>query len=591
MAFIVLWLIPDGYGTVMVISLGFASARRGPARPAWCPAPPVAAALRDDRPPSRSTTTRFRLAGRRHASLRPCWSSPGCSGLLTIGDGFIYLALLDSGGFATHWFPRPVRRDERRLPRARDTDRPAQRPGRAAPGPRPRPPRAGRCVRLRRGAVLRRRHGDPALWSCSAPSTRPRMGSCRPSPPPGAQHRAGQRHRLGPDRGRRGSDGRGGGVRRAVVRDRPAARDDRGGRGGRGRRPAGSRRSTEARAFDGRGMTAPRAERPPSRPSSWSSSAGRPATRSASCTTPRGCGTRSPQWPAWRRPQCRPTTSSCSGTPAWTTSTAWSRRPAGRPRGCPGGHRRCVRPGLRRRLRAASCLRTERGVVTTSSRASSTPPGRPCPLAARRAPEPDPHLPRRLAGGDHGVRDRPLLHDRRLLDRHRDPQPGRHVLRQPREVHPRPRRRARRPGRPQHLGRHLRRRRPHLLRHRRTGGKTYLVEGDLEDRTLTTVADGVECPSLSPDGTRIAFKQAGTVDGPDRAGRRPSSTSRPASAPCSPASRNVDDQIEWLDDDTILYGLPARRRARRHRRVVARHQRGRRAELFIEQAWSPTVVH
>jgi len=26
-------------------------------------------------------------------------------GLLTVGDGFIYLALLDSGGFATHWFP------------------------------------------------------------------------------------------------------------------------------------------------------------------------------------------------------------------------------------------------------------------------------------------------------------------------------------------------------------------------------------------------------------------------------------------------------------------------------------------------------
>jgi MFS family permease len=29
----------------------------------------------------------------------------GVLGLLTVGDGFIYLALLDSGGFATHWFP------------------------------------------------------------------------------------------------------------------------------------------------------------------------------------------------------------------------------------------------------------------------------------------------------------------------------------------------------------------------------------------------------------------------------------------------------------------------------------------------------
>ena len=29
----------------------------------------------------------------------------GVLGLLTVGDGFIYLALLDRGGFAAHWFP------------------------------------------------------------------------------------------------------------------------------------------------------------------------------------------------------------------------------------------------------------------------------------------------------------------------------------------------------------------------------------------------------------------------------------------------------------------------------------------------------
>lgn len=41
-----------------------------------------------------------------------------------------------------------------------------------------------------------------------------------------------------------------------------------------------------------------------------------------------------------------------------------------------------------------------------------------------------------------------------------------------------------------------------------TAGRRYLVEGDFAGRTVRTLTDNVECPSLSPDGTRIAFKQA-----------------------------------------------------------------------------------
>lgn len=33
------------------------------------------------------------------------------------------------------------------------------------------------------------------------------------------------------------------------------------------------------------------------------------------------------------------------------------------------------------------------------------------------------------------------------------------------------------------------------------------MRGDVTARTLTTVHRNVECPSLSPDGTRVAYKK------------------------------------------------------------------------------------
>lgn len=124
-----------------------------------------------------------------------------------------------------------------------------------------------------------------------------------------------------------------------------------------------------------------------------------------------------------------------------------------------------------------------------------------------------------------------------------------------------------------------------------TGGVTYLARGDLATRTLTTVATHVECPSLSPDGTRIAFKQA--VSDPSRGtwwtpavldlatGQRTVFTNE---------TRNVDDQIVWLDDHTLLYGL-----ARADQPGVTdvwslRATPDAKPRLFIPEAWSPAVV-
>ena len=40
-----------------------------------------------------------------------------------------------------------------------------------------------------------------------------------------------------------------------------------------------------------------------------------------------------------------------------------------------------------------------------------------------------------------------------------------------------------------------------------SGGETYLVRGDLRRRSMVTVQRNAECPSLSPDGTRVVYKK------------------------------------------------------------------------------------
>ena len=41
-----------------------------------------------------------------------------------------------------------------------------------------------------------------------------------------------------------------------------------------------------------------------------------------------------------------------------------------------------------------------------------------------------------------------------------------------------------------------------------TGGKTWLIKGSIRTRSAVTIHENVECPALSPDGTRIGYKRA-----------------------------------------------------------------------------------
>ncbi|GHJ48899.1 TolB-like translocation protein; signal peptide [Catellatospora sp. TT07R-123] len=87
-----------------------------------------------------------------------------------------------------------------------------------------------------------------------------------------------------------------------------------------------------------------------------------------------------------------------------------------------------------------------------------------------------------------------------------------------------------------------------------TGGRRYLVEGSLRTRTVRTLAANVECPSLSPDGTRLGFKEA--VGGDPARGWRVTVLDLATLARTPLAeTRSVDDQVVWLDDRTIGYAI------------------------------------
>lgn len=83
-----------------------------------------------------------------------------------------------------------------------------------------------------------------------------------------------------------------------------------------------------------------------------------------------------------------------------------------------------------------------------------------------------------------------------------------------------------------------------------TGEDHYLVEGNIATRSMRVLRDGVECPSLSPDGKRIAYKSR--IEGTNQWHLRVLDVATLDDHPVA-EERSIDDQVEWLDDDTLVY--------------------------------------
>jgi hypothetical protein len=88
-----------------------------------------------------------------------------------------------------------------------------------------------------------------------------------------------------------------------------------------------------------------------------------------------------------------------------------------------------------------------------------------------------------------------------------------------------------------------------------TRGHRYLVRGDFTARTVTTLRDNVECPSLSPDQTRLVFKKR-VSDNQNHPWRLFVLDLSSMSEHPLAETRSIDDQAAWLDDRTIMYGAP-----------------------------------
>ena len=104
-AFALLWMVPDGYDVVFAASLAFAVvgvAILG----IVVPNVRLRAQERDDPASARERgRTRFAWGVVLRGPMRRVLAASGILGLVTIGDGFVYLLLQARGDFATQWFP------------------------------------------------------------------------------------------------------------------------------------------------------------------------------------------------------------------------------------------------------------------------------------------------------------------------------------------------------------------------------------------------------------------------------------------------------------------------------------------------------
>jgi len=121
----------------------------------------------------------------------------------------------------------------------------------------------------------------------------------------------------------------------------------------------------------------------------------------------------------------------------------------------------------------------------------------------------------------------------------------------------------------------------------RYAGKAYLVYGDILARKVEVLRENVECPSLSPDGTRLVFKKLL----PDATSWRLTALDLKTFTETPLAEvQSIDDQVEWLDNNHVLYGTADPNPPPWMSIMVVPADGSGRPQVFAPGAVSPVVV-
>ena len=122
-----------------------------------------------------------------------------------------------------------------------------------------------------------------------------------------------------------------------------------------------------------------------------------------------------------------------------------------------------------------------------------------------------------------------------------------------------------------------------------TNRQHFLVRGELAQRTARVIHENVECPSLSPDGKRIAYKKRLPTPGRIEWQLHILDLASGRETPLA-EKRSADDQIEWLDDDNVLYALPQNEQSASTDVWRASVDGRRPPQVFLTAASSPAVI-
>jgi hypothetical protein len=123
-----------------------------------------------------------------------------------------------------------------------------------------------------------------------------------------------------------------------------------------------------------------------------------------------------------------------------------------------------------------------------------------------------------------------------------------------------------------------------------SAGKTWLMQGSISTKSLTSLGEDAECPSVSPDRTRVAYKKVVGTKAGQKVWALAVRDVATGAETLLPATQGLDDQAEWLDDTHLLYGLPRAGVPGTTDVYVVGIAAGSTPSVLIPGAWSPSVV-